>query len=300
MQDDPPGRVGRLAGGVLAQDLQVAVAGAVGGRGQVGLDLGPQLEGGRVDDHVDAGQLAQLLELLVGEGGLGRAAPAEHVDLADAARGELLEGVLGDVGARQQLGRAGQDAGQVHRHVAVADHHGLLGREVEAEVAEVGVGVVPAHELGGRVAAGQVLARDAHAPVGARPDGVDDRVVVGAQVRVGQVAAHLDVAVEAELGVVGDLVVDARDRLDLLVVGGDAAAHQAEGRRQAVVHVDLDHQVLLLLQVLGRVEARGPGADHGHAQGRVLRAEAVGLHRPPRGRWARAPTASHAGGGGGD
>ena len=258
MKDDPPRRAAGRPGGVVAQDLEVAVAGAVRRGGQARLELGGQLEVGGVDDHVDAWQLAELLELLVGEGGLGGPAPAQHVDLTDAALGQLREGVLGDVGGRQQLGRAGQDAGEVHRHVAVSDHGGTLGRQVEAEVAEVRVGVVPADELGGRVAAGQMLAGDAHAPVRARADGVDDRVVVGRQVRVGQVAAHLDVAVEAELGVAGDLVVDARHRLDLLVVGRHAAAHEAERRGQAVVHVDLDHQVLLLLQVLGGVEAGRP------------------------------------------
>src|SRR5690606_34534969 len=145
--------------------------------------------------------------------GLGRPAPAEHVDVGDAAPGEGLEGVVGDVGAGQQLGRAGQDPGQVHRHVAVADHDGAPGRQVEVQVAVVRVGVVPADELGRRVAAGQVLARDPHPPVGAGADRVDDRVVVGGQVLVGEVPAHLDVAVEAELRVGGDLVVDPGHRL---------------------------------------------------------------------------------------
>ena len=179
VKDDPSRRAAGRPGGVVAQDLEVAVAGAVRRGGQARLELGGQLEVGGVDDHVNAWQLAELLELLVGEGGLGGPAPAQHVDLTDAALGQLREGVLGDVGGRQQLCRAGQDAGEVHRHVAVSDHGGALGRQVEAEVAEVRVGVVPAHELGGRVAAGQMLAGDAHAPVRARADGVDDRVVVG-------------------------------------------------------------------------------------------------------------------------
>ena len=187
--------------------------------------------------------------------------------------GELLEGVLGDVGLGEDVLRAGEDPGEVHRHVPVAHHRRRLRLEVEAEVAEVGVGVVPADELGGGVAPRQVLAGDPHPPVGAGADRVDDRVVVRLQVGVGDVPAHLHVPVEAELGVGGDLVVHAGDRLDLLVVRRDAAAHQPERGGQAVVHVDLDLEVLLLLQVLGGVEAAGAGADHGHPQRVVRRAE---------------------------
>ena len=245
VQHDPLGRPGERPLGELAQQLQVAIAGAVGARRDVGLRERVEHDGLGVDDHVDARQLAELLQLLVGEGRLGRAAAAEDVDLADPVALELVERVLGDVGGRQHLARAGEDARQVHRHVPVADHGRVLGGEVEAEAAEVRVGVVPAHELGGRVAAGQVLARDPHPPVGARAHRVDDRVVVRRQVGVGEVAPHLHVAVEAELGVGGDLVVDPGHRLDLLVVGRHPAAHQAEGRRQAVVHVDLDLEVLL-------------------------------------------------------
>ena len=227
---------------------------------------------GRVDHHVDPGQLPELAQLLGGEGGLGRPAAAEHHDLADAAGPELGQGVVGDVGPGQHLGGAGQDARQVHGHVAVAHHHRPRGGQAEGQAAVVGVGVVPAHELGGRVAPRQVLAGHAQAPVGARAHRVDDGVVVGRQVGVGHVAAELHVAVEAELRVGGDLVVDPGHRLDLLVVRGHPAAHQAEGRGQPVVHVHLDHE-RLALQALGGVEARRPRADDGHPQRLLGRAD---------------------------
>ena len=49
--------------------------------------------------------------------------------------------------------------------------------EVERELLEVGMAVVPGDELGGRPRAGEVLAGNAQPPVGLRADRVDDRVV---------------------------------------------------------------------------------------------------------------------------
>ena len=57
-----------------------------------------------------------------------------------------------------------EHARDVERDVAVADHDGALGREqVDLEVGVVGVAVVPADELGGRVRAGELFAGDARA-----------------------------------------------------------------------------------------------------------------------------------------
>ena len=284
VQEDPRRRAGGLALGVAAQDRQVALEGLVVAGVHVGLARRIQLHRGRVDDHVDPGELAELLDLLVGERGLGRAPAAEDVDVAHLALDQARQGVVGDVGGGQVLGRARQQARHVHRHVAVADHRRARGLQVEAHAPVVGVGVVPPDELGGRVAAGQVLARDPHAPVGAGAHRVDDAVVVGQHLVAHDVAPHLDVAEEAELGVRGDLVEDPRHRLDLLVVGRHAAAHEAEGRRQAVVDVDLHRQVLGVQEALGGVEAGGARADDRDAQGVVRRAEGGSWHRPPQGR----------------
>ena len=76
----------------------------------------------------------------------------------------------------------------------------------------------------------------------------------------------LDVAEEAEAVARGGFFVDADDRLDLRVVGGDAAADQAEGGREAVEEVDLGVQVAVLEDVLGGVEAGGAGADDGDSK----------------------------------
>ena len=276
VQHDPLGRPGERPLGELAQQLQVAITGAVGARrrrrppraGRARRPRGPTIT------STPGSSPSSFSSLLVKAAWAGPRRPRTWISRIRLPSNSWSACSAMSVG-RQQLARAGEDAREVHRHVPVADHGRVLGGEVEAEAAEVRVGVVPAHELGGRVAAGQVLARDPHPPVGARAHRVDDRVVVRRQVGVGEVAPHLNVPVEAELGVGGDLVVDPGHRLDLLVVRGHPAAHQAEGRRQAVVHVDLDLEVVLLLQVLGGVEARGARADHRHSQGVLRRAEGV-------------------------
>ena len=134
----------------------------------------------------------------------------------------------------------GQHPGDVGGDVAVADHDHALGGEVEVVVGEIGVGVVPVDELGRRVRAGQVLARDPEPAVGGGPVGGDDRVVALLELGDGDVAADLDVAEELKALASRGLLVDADHRLDLRVVGGDAGADEPERGRQAVEHVDLD------------------------------------------------------------
>ena len=106
-------------------------------------------------------------------------AAADHVDLADLAGRQRVEHRLGDVGVAQ-LGRVpDQDAGHVHGDVADPDHRDRVGVQGERVRVHVGVAAVPVDEVGGREAAGQVLAGDAEPPVGHRAGGVDHRVVAG-------------------------------------------------------------------------------------------------------------------------
>ena len=274
--------------GELAQQLQVARRGSrFGPASTSAADERVELDVGRVDDHVDPRQLAELLELLVGEGRLGRAAPAEHVDLADpvALRARAARARRCRSGAAPRASWRGCAPGPSPRCRCRPRPRSSDPRS-KPRLRKSGWALYQptnsvAEWLPGRCSRGIPMRRSVRAP-----DRVDDRVVVGRQVGVGEVAAHLHVAVEAELGVGGDLVVDPRHRLDLLVVGRDAAAHQPEGRRQAVVHVDLDLEVVLLLQVLGGVEARGARADHRHPQRGFRRAEGRS-HRPPDHRSSR-------------
>jgi hypothetical protein len=167
----------------------------------------------------------QALELLGRERGLRRPAPAQHGDRPHTARAQRRQGLVGDVCRREQLRRRGEDAGDVDRHVAVADDHHVRAGEVEAHVVEVRMGVVPADELGRRVRARKLLARDPHAPVRPRSGRVDRRVVVVGEIGVGHVAAELHVPEEAEVRVGRDAVVDPGHGLDLLVVRRHPAAH---------------------------------------------------------------------------
>jgi hypothetical protein len=273
------------------QDLHVlALRGAGGVALQPGAAERVHLGVAGVDDDVGVGHLAQLEQLRVREGGLRRTAPAEHHDLPDGALGEHVERVVCHVGLGQLLTGQGEHARHVGGDVAVPDHDGALAGQVELEVAVVGVAVVPGDELRSGPAPGEVLAGDAHAPIGLGADRVDDRVVAGVQVVVGELRAVLDVAEEAELGVRRGLLVDAADRLDVGVVRRHSAAHQAPRRGQAVVDVDLDVQVrmrLALEEVPGSVEARRARSHDRDAQ-RLVRC-AGRFHRTAQSRSALRP-----------
>jgi hypothetical protein len=230
---------------------------------------------------VGVGQVAELPDLRIGERRLRRSAAAQEVNLPDPACRQRLERVVGDVRPRQLVRRSAEDAGDVDRHVPDADDRGPLLVEVELAVPVVGVAVVPGHELGGRMAASQVLAGDPHAPVGLRPGGVDDLVIVLPEVIDGQILAQLDVAEEAKARVGGDLVERRRHRLDLLMIGGDTRADQPVGRRQPVVEVHGRDETLLPEQVVGGVVTRRTRADDGHAQ-RVALGSRPGHSGDPR------------------
>jgi hypothetical protein len=249
---------GERTGGVLAQDLDVALGG--GGGGRIGDRLG-EFELGRVDDDVSVGQLAELAQLRVGEGRL-RAAPAgDHDDLANAAASELVERMVGDVGHGELVPRQHEHAGDVQRDIAGADHEDALAAEVEFKVAKVRMPVVPADEVGGRVASCQLLARDPHRAVGRRTDRVDDRVVVAAQIGQRDVRAEFDVGEEPQSRVLRRALVQVRDRLDLRVIGCHARPNETPRRRQALEEIDVHLRCGVAEQVPGGVAPRRPRTD---------------------------------------
>src|SRR3546814_7516481 len=73
------------------------------------------------------------------------------------------------------------------------------------------------------------------------------------------VAADRDMADEADIVGERRAFVAARDRLDRLVVGGDAGADQTIGHGQPVD--DIDRDIVRFLQCFGGVIARGPRPD---------------------------------------
>jgi hypothetical protein len=92
-------------------------------------------------------------------------------------------------------------------------------------------------------------------------DGVDDAVVVGAQLRDGDIPAQRDIAQEAHRGILGGALEGLLDLLDALVIGGHAGAHQPIGTGQPIEEIDADRDVLLLEEGGGGVEAGGAGSD---------------------------------------
>ena len=199
--------------------------------------------------HHQVGDLhfGEFPNLRVGERGLGRAAAPQQIDFLDGAFLERFQRVVGDVGRGQFFDRARQDAGDVHRHVAVADDgHALHPAQVVLQVAVVGMPVVPADENGRRIAAGQVFARNTQPAIGFGPGRKQDLVIVAEHLVEEHVLTERDVAEESEARPAGDLLVLADDGLDLLMVGGHAAAHQPIRGRQPVEHIDADGHVFLL------------------------------------------------------
>ncbi len=249
-------------------------------RREVGAARRVEVDLGRVDDDVGVGELAELAYLRVGERRLRRAAATEDDDLLDPGVGELLDRVVRGIGCMQLAVGEGEHPGDVGGDVAVADHDDALRSQVELVVGEVGVGVVPGDELGGRVRAGQVLAGDPEPAIGRGAVGGDDRVIALLELGDGDVSADVNVAEELKPLAGGGLLVDADHRLDLRVVRGDPGADEPERGREPIEHVDLDRDVLAFEQVLGGVKAGRARADdrdsewvlgcaergHGHAR----------------------------------
>ena len=225
-----------------------------------------RLELGGVDADVGAGELAHLLQLLRRPGGLRRAAAADDDDLPERRRADRLDRRVGGVGRGELLRRQREHARDVESDVAVPDHDGAIDVQVELELLEIGVAVVPGDELGGRPRAGEVLAGDAEPAVGLRAEGVDDGVVEPRQIGVRQIAPDLDVAEEPEAGLLGDPLERARDALQLRMVRRDAQPHEPPRRRQPLDHVHLDR--CFGVEERGRrIEAGRPGPDDRDAKG---------------------------------
>ena len=222
----------------LAQELDVLSRGESAVLFEPLLRERVELRLGRIDVHVHAVHMPELAQLRAGEGRLRGAAPPEHHDLLDAALTQRIERVVGHVSPFELGGAAGQQARDVRRDVAVADHDRALRREVELEPGVVGMAVVPGDEFGRGPAARQVLARDSERLVGLCAGGVDDGGVVLHQLGVRDVHADLDVAEEAAAAPEGLAVECLVQALDLLVVRRHAAAQQSPRGGQALEEVD--------------------------------------------------------------
>ncbi len=183
--------------------------------------------------------------------------------------GDCLETVVDvrrDLGGQQVVGVLGEHARDVEGDVAVADHGDLLCLE-RPGARHVRVAVVPAHEVGGAVAAREVDAGDAEVGVAHGAGREDHRVVVVLEVVQGDVLAEVHVAEDADVAAVEHLAQGGDDALDARVVRRDAVADQAVGRGQVLEQVDRDVELTRELeQDVGRVDAGRSGSDDREAQ----------------------------------
>ena len=170
---------------------------------------------------------------------------------------------MGDDVRADELGRGlGEDAGDVERDIAVADHHRRLHLERRRQAGKFGMAVIPADEARRADHPGQVAPLDLQRRIGGRAGREDHGVVEFEQFGDGDVAADEHVAAEADIVGQRDLLVALLHRLDRLVVRGDAEADQPVGHGHAVDHVDAHLVAIELLQGLGAVIAGRPGPDH--------------------------------------
>ena len=225
-----------------------------------------------IDDHVDGGRVVELFELERGELGLSRSTASEHVDLGGLVVLEALIDVGGDLGGQQFVAGLGQHARHIQGDVADTDDRDLLGLE-RPGAWEVGMPVVPGHELRGAVGAVEVDAGQVHRPVVGGTGGEDDSVVHLLQVFEGDVAAVVDVADQPDLRFVQHLVQRGDDALDARMIRCHAVADQAERCRHPLEQIDRDTTVFGLLRLhqgISGIDAGRTGTDDGHAKRTVL------------------------------
>ena len=132
----------------------------------------------------------------------------------------------------------GEDARDVERDVARADHHRAGPVQRRGEVGEIGMAVIPADErrrpiTPGRSSPGMPSGRSAGAPVASTTASYSAEQLGDRHVR-----ADGDVADEADVVAERGRLVAAADALDRLMVGRDPGADQAIGHGQAVDDVD--------------------------------------------------------------
>src|SRR5690625_1268781 len=234
--------------------------------GEVAKRVRVEIEVSFADDEIRRLQVAEFAQFGIGEGGLPRPAPPLQLEVADAARVERLQLVIGNVCIFQLIWLPKQNPSNIDCDVADSDNHDFLFGEVERTIAKVGMTIVPGHELRRRKAARQIFAGDAKRAVGLRSRGINDGVVIRLQLKDREITADVHASKETERIVPGDSVEDARHVLDLLVIGSNATTDEPERRWKPVEHVDLDRAVGLLEQVISGVEPGRTRADDRDAQ----------------------------------
>ncbi len=192
---------------------------------------------------------------------VGATSPADE-DAPHARGRQRIERMVDDVRSGELLGGLGEDARDVERDIAIADHRYRCAVEGRGEVGMVGVAIVPADERGRSDHAGEVCAGNAERAIGGCAGRDHHRVVEAAQLLDRDILADRDMAEETHRGFGRDAFVAARDRLDRLVIGRHARTDQTKGHGLLVDQVD-PHIVAERPEAgFRRVEAGWPRSDH--------------------------------------
>src|SRR5438067_5913472 len=199
-------RRSRLIAGERPEDFQVLPA-------LVSIRMGELLEACWIQVQIaraatrDAlGNSSELSQFHRCEFRLHRAAPPDDMNVLDSTLREGFQRGVANIGAPQMFNRRGQDARNIGRDISLADNDcGRLG-EIEFAVLIIRVPVVPAHELGGGMAAAHVLAGNTEAAVRARAARNNNGMIDGAQLRDAQVLAYRHIAEEGEARRASNLV----------------------------------------------------------------------------------------------
>ena len=152
----------------------------------------------RPHQDVDVGQVADLVQFLAGELGLRDPAAGQDVHVLHRAGGQFIQHMLRHVGGAQPIDRRQQHPGHVQCDIARTDDSDTGCGQSDSVDGGIGVPAVPGDELSGRDAARQVLAGHRQPPIGARAAGHHHGVVVGAELREGDVLAESDIAQEPD------------------------------------------------------------------------------------------------------
>ena len=141
-----------------------------------------------------------------------------------------------------------------------------LHRREIGPLAEIGMAVQPGDELPRAPDERQLLARHAELAVDHHAGGDDHRVVARLQFFPREVAADLDIAGEAHVGLGQQPLELAHDRLGALMIRRHAGTHQAERRRQAIDQVDAQVRAGAQQAVSG-IKPRRPRPHDGNPMG---------------------------------
>lgn len=198
------------------------------------------------------------------------------------------ERVVGDVGGREVQWIPPENARHVDGDVAGSDDSGNRAVEIDRQIEKVRVGAVPCDQRRRGVAARQVLAGDAEAPVALAADGNDDLIVVPPEVGDGEIAPQVDVAQEAHPRIQRDALEDPNNLLDLRMIRRDANRTSPYGvgrrwKKESNPEVGSGGAAALGKQRRRGVETGRAGADDGNPEravdGAIGGAREVRRHR---------------------